>query len=171
IKRFPDSERATQARHRLTQLSEDRDWERPSKADTATAYRQVLTQHPNGKGDSAARSRLESFKVASASETGASKSVGVGQREYEPTPAWPGGFGVQLGAFSTEAAAHLQWERLQSRFARELQGLHPEVVAGKTASGTVYRLQAPVGSEPEARALCSALQKQSQPCVVVLPPD
>lgn len=79
------------------------------------------------------------------------------------------GFGIQLGAFSSEPAANNEWGLLRARFAPELQGLQQHVVAADTASGRVYRLQAVVGDEARARAICDSLRKRSQGCVAVLP--
>jgi len=80
-----------------------------------------------------------------------------------------GEFGIQLGAFTSEAGADGQWRALAARFGSELQGLQQHIVAADTASGRVYRLQAAVGSEARARAICDSLHKQAQACVAVLP--
>ena len=79
------------------------------------------------------------------------------------------GFGIQLGAFSTQSAALSEWQRLEFAHSRELRGLRPHVVRAQTASGTLFRLQSPVKGETKARAICAALAKRNQPCVVVLP--
>jgi cell division septation protein DedD len=79
------------------------------------------------------------------------------------------GYGVQLGAFTSEAAANNQWRTLSTRFGPELGFLSPHVVSASTGSGTVYRLQAGVEGEPQARALCGTLKQQGQGCVPVLP--
>jgi hypothetical protein len=84
-----------------------------------------------------------------------------------PTPR--AGFGVQLGAFGSEASADREWQRLQGRFGAQLRGLSPRIVPGRTAAGEVYRLQAPAAGEAQARALCDSLKQQSQACVPVLP--
>jgi hypothetical protein len=80
-----------------------------------------------------------------------------------------GAYGIQLGAFSTEVGASNQWRTLVGRFGDQLQGLHEHVVAADTPSGRVYRLQAMVGDEARARAICDSLRKRSQGCVAVLP--
>jgi hypothetical protein len=80
-----------------------------------------------------------------------------------------GDYGIQLGAFSTEASATNQWHALTARFGPELQGLQEHIVAADTPSGRIYRLQAGVGPEARARAICESLRKQAQPCVAVLP--
>jgi len=80
-----------------------------------------------------------------------------------------GGFGIQLGAFSSEAGANNQWLLLRERFAPDLQGLQQRVVPADTPSGRIYRLQAGVGDEARARAICDSLRRRSQACVAVLP--
>jgi hypothetical protein len=79
-------------------------------------------------------------------------------------------FGIQLGAFRSQEAALNDWKRLQVKFDTDLHGLFARAVPVQQAGGTLFRLQAPVGEEGRARAICASLTKQSQPCVVVLPP-
>ncbi|MBS0580201.1 MAG: SPOR domain-containing protein [Proteobacteria bacterium] len=80
-----------------------------------------------------------------------------------------GGYGIQLGAFGSQASAGREWERLQGRFAAQLQGKSPRIVIASTSSGALYRLQTPTAGEAEARALCDSLKEQAQACVPVLP--
>jgi cell division protein FtsN len=77
-------------------------------------------------------------------------------------------YGVQLGAFGSEASADREWRRLQGRFGAQLGGLSPRIVAAGN-TGQLYRLQAPAAGEAQARALCDSLKERSQPCVPVLP--
>jgi len=79
------------------------------------------------------------------------------------------GYGVQLGAFGSEASADREWQRLQVRFSSELRGLSPRIVVASGDSGQLYRLQAPAAGEAQARAICASLREQSQPCVPVVP--
>ncbi|MDB6090270.1 MAG: hypothetical protein JWN85_3054 [Gammaproteobacteria bacterium] len=79
------------------------------------------------------------------------------------------GYGVQLGAFSSESAATNQWQQLTERFGSEMRGLAPHVVSTNTAAGALFRLQARVADETRARAICDSLKKQAQACVPVLP--
>lgn len=78
-------------------------------------------------------------------------------------------YGVQLGAFGSEASADREWRRLQGRFGAQLGGLSPRIVAASDPSGQLYRLQAPAAGEAQARALCDSLRERSQPCVPVVP--
>jgi cell division septation protein DedD len=82
-----------------------------------------------------------------------------------------GGYGVQLGAFGSQASADREWQRLQGRFGSQLGGLAPRIViaSASTGGGQLYRLQAPASGEAQARALCDALKEQSQACVPVIP--
>ncbi len=80
-----------------------------------------------------------------------------------------GGYGIQLGAFGSQASAGREWERLQGRFATQLQGKSPRIVMASTSSGALYRLQTPTAGEAESRALCDSLKEQAQACVPVLP--
>jgi SPOR domain len=79
------------------------------------------------------------------------------------------GYGIQLGAFGSQASADHEWQRLQGRFGAQLHGRSPRIVIASTSSGALYRLQAPAAGEAEARALCDSLKEQAQACVPVLP--
>jgi hypothetical protein len=169
LEKHPEGEHVTQARARLGQLAEDREWQRATTADTAAAYREFLAQYPTGKWAGEARIRVENFALAepAAATEGGSVVAPDGDASVSTTGT---GFGIQLGAFSTEAAAQAEWQQLQSRHRAQLGSLNPQVLRGTSDSGTVFRLQAPVGAEARARGICAALAQASQPCVVVLPP-
>jgi SPOR domain len=79
------------------------------------------------------------------------------------------GYGVQLGAFGSEAGADREWQRLQGRFGAELGGLSPRIVIASTAAGQLYRLQASAAGEAQARAICDSLKEKDQACVPVVP--
>jgi len=79
------------------------------------------------------------------------------------------GYGVQLGAFGSEASADREWHRLQGRFGAELGSLSPRIVLAEGDSRQFYRLQAPASDEAQARAICDSLREQAQACVPVVP--
>ena len=83
------------------------------------------------------------------------------------TPAAPamGGVGVQIGAFSTNAAAEAAWGKLASAHA-PLTGLSHRVIEGKADMATVFRLQAVAGDLADANALCGKLQAGGLKCQV-----
>ena len=199
LQRHPDSELAAQARARLLQLTEERDWQRASTADTADAYSQFLNQHPSGKWSAEGRIRLENFSLEGQPVTAAAnQSAVVEPRSTAPSQtatragtatatatnanvpaAVPTSvtqsasstesFGIQLGAFSSEAKANSEWQRLQSAFTDELGALEPHIVSASTSAGILFRLQSRLANEAKAREVCAALAQKSQGCVVVLP--
>jgi hypothetical protein len=79
------------------------------------------------------------------------------------------GYGVQLGAFGSEASADRAWRRLRGRFGTELGNLSPRIVLAENESGQFYRLQAPAAGEAQARAICDSLRGQDQACIPVFP--
>jgi cell division septation protein DedD len=79
------------------------------------------------------------------------------------------GYGIQLGAFSSEDKAGSEWRDLTSRFSTQLGGLAPHTVSVAASAGRLFRLQAAVATEAQARAICGELKKQGQACVPVIP--
>jgi hypothetical protein len=126
---------------------------------------------PNGGASGAAGGAMSGGAAPGASGAGGGAAGGgaAGGGAAGGGAAGGGGFGIQLGAFSSEAGASNEWRALVARFGEELKGLHEHVVAADTAAGRVYRLQAVVGDEARARAICDSLRKRSQGCVAVLP--
>lgn len=82
----------------------------------------------------------------------------------KPTPE-VSGIGVQIGAFSSNAAAEAAWTRLVGQY-EALQGVSHRIVEGKADIGTVYRLQAVAGDAGSANALCARLQAGGLKCQV-----
>ena len=84
-----------------------------------------------------------------------------------PTNAAPaagaGGGAIQLGAFSSQAAANNAWKALSGRFAY-LSPLSHSVVSVSSGGKTLYRLRA---SGPDARGVCRRLEVAGENCVVV----
>ena len=139
-----------------------------SGGSAATASRQALPGEP---------ARPPTFPQTLPSATAPASSGALAQAggPAEASPAisnaWRSddGFGVQLGAFTSEIAATSEWQQLTARFSAQLRGLAPRVVSANTSTGRLFRLQALVADEAAARALCDVLKKQSQACVPVLP--
>jgi len=144
----------------------------PHAADT-TARAQVAVQPdaPAMPGE-AAQAAAPDVPAAAAPDVPASAAPeSRGSLSPSPGTASPpltAGYGVQLGAFGSEASADRAWQRLQGRFAPELAGLSPRIVVASTDAGQLYRLQAPAAGEAQARAICASLQERSQPCVPVV---
>jgi len=81
----------------------------------------------------------------------------------EPTS---GGAMIQLGAFSSDAAAAKAWTNLSKRFAY-LAELNKSVSPAKVGNGTVYRLRVSAGTAANAANLCGKLRVAGENCVVV----
>jgi cell division protein FtsN len=99
----------------------------------------------------------------------AAKAVQSVPAAPSPVTDTPAQFGIQLGAFRTRDAALNSWKQLQVKFDSDLHGLFARAVPVQHSAGQLFRLQAPVGEETRARAICASLVKKSQPCVIVLP--
>jgi cell division septation protein DedD len=179
ITSHPDSTLTVTARERLGQLAEDKDWRSAAGADTLDAYQQFIAQYPGGKWAHEAQVRIENFASnpppsgAAAATASTPTAAGAGA----PAPAVPAaaaddagsGFGVQLGAFSSAERANDEWKKLQKESAGTLDGLAPRVVVGESSGKAIYRLQAEVRDEAQARAICGGLKVAKKPCVPVIP--
>ena len=174
----PDSTLVATARERLQQLAEEKDWRAAAQTDSFEAYPQVLAQYPAGKWAKEAQVRIDNFAMAGAASAGAESSAAVtppaaaGEGASIPAPASTpaaSGYGVQLGAFSSSERANDEWKRLQADSAGLLDGLSPRVVVGEAQGKAIYRLQAEVRDEVQARAICGGLKVAKKPCVPVIP--
>jgi cell division septation protein DedD len=180
----PDSTLVATARERLQQLAEEKDWRAAAQTDSLEAYQQFLAQYPAGKWAKEAQVRIDNFAAAStapAAVAGAGSSAGATSPASAPTgdgaslPDTPtstptaSGYGVQLGAFSSAERANEEWKKLQSDSAGLLDGLSPRVVVGEAQGKVIYRLQAEVRDEVQARAICGGLKVAKKPCVPVIP--
>ena len=179
----PDSTLVATARERLQQLAEEKDWRAAAQADSLEAYQQFLAQYPAGKWAKEAQVRIDNFAAAG---TAAAAVAGAGSSAGATPPAAPqtgeaslpdatvstpaaSGYGVQLGAFSSAERANEEWKKLQSDSAGLLDGLSPRVVVGEAQGKAIYRLQAEVRDEVQARAICGGLKVAKKPCVPVIP--
>ena len=73
---------------------------------------------------------------------------------------------IQLGAFSSDAAAAKAWTNLSKRFAY-LADLNKSVSPAKVGDGTVYRLRVSAGTAANAANLCGKLRVAGENCVIV----
>ena len=175
----PDSTLVATARERLQQLAEEKDWRAAAQTDSLEAYQQFLAQYPAGKWAKEAQVRIDNFANAGATGAGAGSSAGAtpgAAGEGATVPATPqastpaaSGYGVQLGAFSSAERANDEWKKLQADSAGLLDGLSPRVVVGEAQGKAIYRLQAEVRDEVQARAVCGGLKVAKKPCVPVIP--
>jgi cell division septation protein DedD len=75
-----------------------------------------------------------------------------------------GGAQVQLGAFSSEAAANKAWKSLSGRFGF-LAALPHSVTAAPSGGTTLYRLRVSAGGE--AQSICGKLKVAGEACTVI----
>jgi len=186
VEQHPDSELVGQARTRIAQLEVQRDFRVADYQGTVDAYREFLAHHPSGKwaepiqpaGVPADTGQPETAAGAD-SRSGTGRAVpGEAAQAAPETVVQPAssnetsrntGYGVQLGAFGSEASADREWHRLRGRFGAELGNLSPRIVVAESDSGQFYRLQAPASGEAQARAICDSLKEQEQACIPVVP--
>ena len=91
-------------------------------------------------------------------------SIDRDQATSGATPA-AGSVGVQVGAYSSRAAAETGWSQLSGRI-EALQGRNHRIVQGTADSGTIFRLQAVAGSAAEADTLCRGIKAAGGDCQV-----
>ncbi len=84
------------------------------------------------------------------------------QQQQRPAPA-PSGPAIQLGAFSTPAAANNAWRALAGRF-RYLAPLTHNIVPVQSGARTLHRLRA---SGPDSANVCRRLQAAGEACSIV----
>jgi len=177
ISKHPESTLVATARERLGQLAEERDWRKAAGLDSLEAYQQFLAQYPGGRWAREAQIRIENFAATppAAGSTPLSPNAAGEGASVPPAPDVPpetvsgAGFGVQLGAFSSAERANAEWNKLKAEAAGTLDGLEPRVVVGEASGKTIYRLQAEVRDEAQARAICGGLKVVHKACVPLLP--
>ena len=86
--RHPDSELASIARQRVSQLTEEAAWQQATRANTAAAYQGYLAKYPNGSWSQDARIRMESKSLATQSPQGTGP-VTPGATQPVTAPGWP----------------------------------------------------------------------------------
>ena len=85
------------------------------------------------------------------------------------TDALPGGWAVQVGAFSRYNAAESAAMGAAGQAAQPLAGAQIYVMEVQGQSGKLYRARLTGLAEPDAREACRLLTKQNQACLVVAP--
>ncbi len=187
LQTYPDGEFASQAQARVRELQESSDWQKAMQTDTADGYQQFINQHPQGRMADEARIRLGNFALAQTpsntpsegtAEAGATLTAGLQLPPAKTSASTPasttatnaGGYRIQLGAFSGgDKQAMGEWRRLQAEYPQLLSGLSPSVKLATTPTGHLYRLQAGMLPEANARQVCATLKASNQACIVVPP--
>jgi cell division septation protein DedD len=80
----------------------------------------------------------------------------------------PGGWKVQLGAFTSLDNARKAAMGLGRSLKGVLVGIELEIREAQIASGRIYRIQTrPVAERPVARALCAQIKASMAPCFII----
>ena len=127
----------------------------------AKSYLELHTTYSNGPSswDQALWNGL-GFRVICVASTRETPSVDLASN----APA-SGGVWVQVGAFSSQAAAEEAWGKMVERN-NLFSGLSHLVIQEQSNIGTFYRLQVVTGDAAAASELCSKLIAAGQPCQV-----
>lgn len=143
----------------------------PEEPAVTPAEREAAARAEKAKVDSekAAAAKAEAARIAAA-DKGKPKPAAMSVKTAEPDTKsqTQGGASaaIQLGAFSSEAAAAKAWTNLSKRFPY-LADLGKSVAPVKTGDKTVYRLRASTGTAANAASLCGKLRVAGENCVVV----
>jgi len=143
----------------------------PEEPAVTPAEREAAAKAEKAKEDSekAAAAKAEAARIAAA-DKGKPKPAAMSVKTASPNTKDPAQGGatamVQLGAFSSEAAATKAWTNLSKRFPY-LADLGKSVSPAKAGEKTVYRLRASAGSAANAASLCGKLRVAGENCVVV----
>ena len=146
---FPAGAHAGIARARVAELREQETWARANRLQTPEAWQRYLGEWPEGRHAPAARRQLDRFVPAGAPETG-------------------GAWFVQLGAYSSEAAARAALARHAHDHAGELSGIQLVILAPYDIATDVWRLRTMPLAEAVARDLCGRLRERGVDCVPVV---
>jgi len=145
LEHFPAGVHAKEARARIRELHEESEWARASQLQIPEGWQRYLGAYPEGRYAEAARERLSGFVM-----TGAPS----GERLYS----------VQLGAYSTEAAARADLLRLSRDHADLLGALELNIEAPAASAPPLWRLRSTPFAESVARRICADLQSRAVDC-------
>jgi len=145
LEHFPAGAHAEEARARIHELNEEREWARASQLQTPEAWQRYLGAYPEGRYAAAARERLSDFVLARAPPE---------DRFYV----------VQLGAYSSEAAARADLARLSRDHADLLGELRLHIQPPAAGAPPLWRLRAGPLAETAARRICADLEARAVDC-------
>jgi hypothetical protein len=140
LEAFPAGGHAEDARAVLVRMREAEAWARAERLRTPEALQRYLGEWPDGQFAATARQRLVEF-------------IPPGE------PSAEGGFVVQLGAYSTEAAARADLARLVNQHPADLVDVEMRF------AGSLWLLHTGALKEASARELCARLRAGGVDCV------
>lgn len=139
----------------------------PEEPAVTPQEREAATAKVAADKAAAAKAKAKPAVVAAkAQPKPAATSVKTPDAAVKAAPAAAGSAMIQLGAFSSDAAAAKAWTNLSKRFAY-LADLNKSVSPAKVGDGTVYRLRVAAGTAANASNLCGKLRVAGENCVIV----
>jgi hypothetical protein len=153
LAKFPAGAHAADARARVNELFDEQAWTRAMRLGTPEAWQHYLGDWPQGRHAEIARRKLVEF-IPSSSPPDTARPAAAG-------------FSIQLGAFSSEAAAREGLDRLTRESSSALAGLSVEVHAPPEGTAPFWRLRAGPFDEAAARAHCARLAAAGISCMPV----
>jgi len=151
LARYPVGPHAGEARAALDGMHDSEAWSRAERLATPEAWQRYLGEFPDGRNSAKARQRLIDF-------------IPPGPQPVD------GRYVVQLGAYSTEAAARADLERAAVAHAGALAGIGLRIIAPRAPADSIWRLRTDALVEVPARDLCARLRAGGVDCVP-LPDD
>ncbi len=145
---FPAGAHAGEARTKLLELRDQEAWAKASRPRTPEAWQRYLGDWPEGRHAATARRLLAKFVSSGASTIG-------------------GNWYVQLGAYSSAAAARGNLLRLGREHAGELDAMELLIWAPNGIAIDVWRVRTRPLAEAAARDLCGRLRERGVDCVPV----
>lgn len=167
LERNPGSPHAAEARTRRDALIDERDWLVARRSNSVEAFDKYVATHPEGAWVELATRRRNALTGNGSAENSPDDPVASTPPPVAPAdaaPASPPQY-IQLGAFSSAAAAKKSWERLQRSFV-ELQPFEPTIDESPVRGSSLYRLRVGVASREQAELVCSALVRGGAACIL-----
>jgi hypothetical protein len=193
LAKYPDGDKADQARVRIEALKEIRAWERAEFKAAESSYRNFIEKFPDSEFVTTAENRiltmqrdtdwqtvldtrsdvviaafLERYPDAPQTEEAHDMLAALqATRVEEPPPERDGQFRLQLAIFRTLASAESETRRLAALFPDTLLGpIHIETPQER-GSGKRFRLLSVPMTGEEARAACDQLKNNRQDCLII----
>ncbi|HEV2078840.1 MAG TPA: SPOR domain-containing protein [Allosphingosinicella sp.] len=125
-----------------------------------TAFAASAGADPKGRIDMSA---VPEAPMVAAPKAAPGKAAPGTAAAEKAAPAQAGDSSIQLGAFSSQAAAEAAWKALSGRF-KYLEPLTHSIVPVQMGDRTLYRLRA---GGPDAAGICGRLQVAGEDCVTL----